>query len=296
MPKMNDRNIARVFPTKTKMCPKDDHAYFGFPPFETPQYDEVHISVTFTWDLRKVEQLQRQWSKYGQIKIGGPAYGNCNGDFVPGMYLKNGVTITSRNCPNNCSFCLVPDREGSIRELPVRSGNIIQDNNLLACSQDHIDRVFDMLRSQKGIVFAGGLETNRVTFEIAEKLGKLNIKEIWLSYDIPSIINKDILSKAIQMLYQQGFRRRQVRCYVLIGFEDDTLKEAESRLREVFHLGALPFAMRYRKPTLSWKDSFVYRERAWNELTALWTQPKRIFNLMRKEATNGKEEQNNRRD
>lgn len=59
--------IARVFPTKTRMCPDDKDAYFGPPSLWTPQYDEVHISVTFTWDLVKVEQLMRGWSKHGTV-------------------------------------------------------------------------------------------------------------------------------------------------------------------------------------------------------------------------------------
>jgi hypothetical protein len=51
--------IARVFPTRTSMTPTDPDAYVGLPDLFTPQYDEVHISVAFTWDIPKVQDLMK---------------------------------------------------------------------------------------------------------------------------------------------------------------------------------------------------------------------------------------------
>lgn len=51
--------IARVFPRKTAMSPTDALAFFGPPTIENiadcikAGVTEVHISVTFTWDLEK---------------------------------------------------------------------------------------------------------------------------------------------------------------------------------------------------------------------------------------------------
>ena len=63
-----------------------------------PEVDEVHISVTFTWDRQRAEELEKQWRDVGvPVKIGGPAYGDrMSPDFVPGRYLKQGYTFTSR--------------------------------------------------------------------------------------------------------------------------------------------------------------------------------------------------------
>ena len=142
--------LARVFPRKTSMSPTDEHAYFG-DPVMFPKYDEVHISVTFTWDIKRGYYLKKQWEMVcDNVKIGGPALEDCVDTFTSGKYLKKGMTITSRGCPNKCGFCLVPEREGKIRELPVVEGNNIADNNLLACSWDHIYDVFEMLKTQRG--------------------------------------------------------------------------------------------------------------------------------------------------
>ena len=89
--------IARVFPTKTNMSPRDKDAYFGPPDMFTPYYDEIHISTVFTWDKKKSSALAKAWLLYGdKVKVGGPAYDAKGGRFVSGKYLKSGVIITSR--------------------------------------------------------------------------------------------------------------------------------------------------------------------------------------------------------
>ena len=248
--------VARVFPTKTSMSPTDKDSYFGAPDLFTPKYDEVHISIAFTWDLWKLNNLCKEWQRFGKIRFGGPAFNDPGNKFVSGMYLKTGVTITSRGCPNNCGFCFVPKREGRLRELPIVPGNIIQDNNLLACSKSHIDKVFSMLKAQRHIDFAGGFEAARVTDEIVEQLRGLKIHQIWLAYDNPGVDKP--LKTAVNRL-SKYFGDRQIRTYVLIGYKDDTIERAEIRLRHVYEIGSLPFAMLYRDEknlphTKEWKQ------------------------------------------
>ena len=272
--------IARVFPRRTKMTPTDENAFVGEPPLGCPVYDEVHISVCFTWDIDITHYLARQWESYGKIMLGGPALSNSKGDFFPGRYLKQGVTITSRGCPNKCWFCLVPKRDGGIRELPIKPGHIVQDDNLLACSNKHIETVFEMLKSQKAIEFSGGLEALRVTPRFAKQLSVLRIRQIWLAYDTPD--DEEPLRYAIENL-KPFFKREKIRCYVLIGYPGDTLSKAETRLKRAWQMGTLPFAMRYRKPANSFNHSFVYHERGWNLLTHQWTRPAIIKSIMGKD-------------
>ena len=71
--------IARVFPRKTAMSPTDALAFFGPPTIENiadsikAGVTEVHISVTFTWDLEKAEDLYYAWQILGvPVEVGGP--------------------------------------------------------------------------------------------------------------------------------------------------------------------------------------------------------------------------------
>jgi len=269
--------IAKVFPRKTKMSPDSPDCYFGPPPLWATRYDEVHISVCFTWDLPKAEMLVQQWSDYGKIKIGGPALDDPGNGFEPGMYLKEGITITSRGCPNNCPWCFVPKREGRIRELEIKPGHIVQDNNLLACSRSHIRKVFEMLRTQRAVDFSGGFEASLISDNIVDELRSLKIKHIWLAYDH---FNAEWSVKEAVEKLRKYFPRDKIRCYVLIGYHRDTLEKAEGRLRWAWKIGTLPFAMRYRTPKAEWVDTFLFKDRAWNILTRQWTRPAIIKSLM----------------
>lgn len=272
-------NIGKVFPRKTSMTPKGFDSYVGKPPLWCPNgYDEIHISVAFTWDIQRAEYLARQWRAFGKVKIGGPALGDPGNSFEPGMYLKEGVTITSRGCPNNCPWCFVPKREGKIRELKIKPGHIIQDNNLLACSKLHIRKVFEMLRTQRAVDFSGGLEASRVTDSIVEELRGLKIKQIWLAYDH---FNAEWSVKAAVEKLRKYFPRDKIRCYVLVGYHRDTLEKAEGRLRWTWEIGTLPFAMRYRTPEAEWGGTFLFKDRAWNLLARQWTRPAITKSIMK---------------
>ena len=260
--------IARVFPTKTSMSPMDRDAYFGEPELFMPEYDEIHISVAFTWDIKRAEWLAKQWEFVAPVKIGGPAMNGEGDGFIPGQYLRLGVIITSRGCPNHCPFCFI---NNPLKEIdPIPEGNIIQDNNLLACSRSHIDKVFQMLSRQHSIVFSGGLEASRIKYDIVEYLRGLRIKELWLAYDRESALND--LMKASYLL-RKYFKRYKMRCYVLTGYGDDTIEKAEVRLMQTFNLGFLPFAMLYRNR----EGEYPQPEREWRQFQRTWCRPAAIM-------------------
>lgn len=83
--------IARVFPRRTAMTPRDGLAFFKEPTIENiadcikADVTEVHISVTFTWDILRAEDLYYAWQILGvPVEVGGPAFDDRMGDFTPG--------------------------------------------------------------------------------------------------------------------------------------------------------------------------------------------------------------------
>lgn len=141
------KKIARVFPRRTSATPHDELAFVGAITMETiaaiarAEPSEIHISATFTWDLPDVDELYESYSVFGvPVEVGGPAFGDRMGDFVPGMYIREGLVFTSRGCNKNCWFCSVPKCcNGEIRELPIVDGWNILDDNVLATSIDTKD-------------------------------------------------------------------------------------------------------------------------------------------------------------
>ena len=262
--------IIRVFPRKTKATPLDDDVRINCGPELWDEADEVHISVTFTWDLPRLEWLFQQWMHVAPIKIGGPATGEKSGDFIPGMYLKKGYVITSRGCPNHCWFCSVPKREGDIRELPITEGWNVLDDNLLACSDKHIKAVFKMLKAQpKPIEFTGGLEAARLKLWMARSLKEMRIKQMFFAYDTPDDLEP--LQAAGKMLIDVGFTiaSHAMRCFVLCGYPKDTIERAEKRILEVMRAGFTPMAM-------LWKDEMGKQDGEWRKFQREWARPQII--------------------
>jgi len=252
------------------MSPTDQDCYFGPPKLNTPIYDEVHISVTFTWDIQKAKDLAVQWQNYGKVKVDGVAIsGESDQPFQAGMYLRRGITITSRGCPNNCSFCMV--RRGLIEFDDFPEGNIVQDNNILACSDRHWRLVMNMLKKQRRIEFKGGLDKYRITPKVAEDLRTLSISTLWLACDQPNGIGP--LRKAVNILTKAGFTRSHLYCFVLIG---DNAKENIHRLREVWKIGCMPFAQLLKN-----KDNSIEYTKSWQRLARRWSRPAIIRTRMK---------------
>lgn len=257
--------IIRVFPSRTSYTPNDEYCFFDVPGMFIPEHDEVHVVTVFTWDIPRAQRLQQDWQAITDkpVKIGGPAFNDpCTAEFVPGLYVAQGITFTSRGCPNNCAFCLVPKREGKLREIEIHPGNIIQDNNFLACSISHRRKVYDMLKKQRRIDFKGGLEAARITDWDIDEMRGLSIHELWLACDSKGSIAT--FKKACERLQKAGFNQNKIRCYTLIG---DDREENENRVKEVYNAGALPFAQLFQPI-----EGKTY-PKEWRQFQRTWQRP-----------------------
>lgn len=264
--------IARVFPRKTVASPDDALSFFGPPPMLVlPEIDEIRVSVAFTYDMARAEELAYQWAQVGvPVRMGGPAFNTPGGDFHPGLYLKKGYVITSRGCPNRCVYgpgqkCMVPEREGGkLRELPITEGWNVLDDNLLACSEAHIRNVFEMLgRQSKRPEFTGGLEQKILKPWHCDLLRRAKTRHMYFAYDTPD--DREPLFEAGRMLREAGFTTAShtLCCYVLIGYSGDTFEKAQKRLEDTIRAGFVPYAMLYR--TQEGKTDPIWRrfQREW---------------------------------
>jgi hypothetical protein len=259
--------IARVFPRITKATPDDDLSFFDAPGMFAPEVDEVHISVAFTWDKERAEWLAGQWQHVAPVRIGGPAYNQPGAAFVSGQYVRPGYVITSRGCPNKCWFCQVWRREPALIELPITSGYNVLDDNILACSQSHVEAVFAMLKKQpQRVEFTGGLEAKRLMPWHVDLLAWLKPKQLFFAYDTPD--DYEPLADAAFMLWNAGFtpQSHSVRAYVLIGWPRDDFQQADFRLRQVLELGIYPMAM-------LWRDESGNTAKEWRSFQRQWARP-----------------------
>lgn len=191
---------------------------------------------------------------------------------VPGYnwFFANGVLV------HNCWFCQVWRRDGDVRELPIKLGWDVLDDNLLACSESHIRQVFDMLQTQpKKARFTGGLEAKRFQRWHAEALADLKPECMFFAYDTPDDLEP--LVEAGRLLNQVGLlsRWKKNRVYVLCGYPKDRFDLAEQRMREAWAAGFFPMAM-------LWRDRKGEKPEGWSKFARYWASPI-ICGLMLKE-------------
>ena len=251
------------------------------------------VSVVFTWQFRSALTMgyKHHRATGGDVEIGGPAVElvrrpnesvwnprrrwlrfprvpRDDKGVVDVMGLVNpDATFTTRGCPNKCGFCAVPRVEGSFRELKRwRPAPIVCDNNLLACSQRHFERVLVSLKQFGRADFNQGLDCRLLRLWHADQLGRLykggTKVKVRFAFDRMNVQSR--LLEAIDRVLTSGIPRQSIGVYVLIGF-NDTPEEAIERLEIVRMLKIRPNPMRYQPLRALKKNSYVYEGGGWTE-------------------------------
>jgi len=269
-------NLVRVFPRRTRATPDDMLAFYGPPDLlaYAAEPDKVHVSVTFSADKPKAEMMAQQWSRLAPTTIGGRVYGEYELEFTPGKYIKPGYTFTSRGCPRRCWFCDVWKRRPEATPIPiVHDGWNVLDDNLLACPEWHVRRVFDMLRRQnRPIQFTGGLEALSLKDYQVELLAGLKpLPVCFFAYDPGDAF--ETLESAARRMLAAGFTRQshRLRTYVLVGYPFDSFEKAEKRLDDMVRIGFTPMAMLWQPDTPSaekWRPAAE-----WKRFQRRWARP-----------------------
>lgn len=235
--------------------------------------DTAYISVVFTWLLPAAYSLAVWYRQQGyKVQAGGSAVklmpnylagvADTNGASVDALPRHNpAATFTSRGCIRRCDFCAVPITEGALVELATFLPlPIVCDNNILACSMRHFDRVIDALMACRGVDFNQGLDARLLRPYHIDRLKDLDIAVIRFAFDDISL--ESTVVSAIERIVKAGYPRRKVRCYVLVNY-DDTPAGALYRCTILKSLGILPFAQRYQP-----RDTLVFN----SYVSPNWTQ------------------------
>jgi hypothetical protein len=230
--------------------------------------DTAYLSIPFTWELKNAYSRAIWYSMQGyKVRAGGPAVdlmpekisdvADISGSVNALPHHNPDATFTSRGCIRKCSFCAVWRTEGQLRELNDDEWEpkpIVCDNNLLACSQKHFDRVIDRLKPLSGIIdFNQGLDARLLTKHHAERLAELYCI-VRLAWD--HIDTGNAFMAAYEKLRRAHIPKSRIQVYVLIGYKD-TPEDAWFRLRTVYNLGSLPNPMRYNPLDATERDAYV---------------------------------------
>lgn len=171
------------------------------------------------------------------------------------------ATRSTVGCPNNCAFCGVDKIEPRSVELPQWPDRPVYcDNNILASSRKHFDRVIERLKKHNFADFNQGLDTRLLTKYHADRFSELNNPTLRLAWDTPS--QESAFMYAFQLLRNAGIAKKYIRCYVMIGFRD-TPENAYYRLTTVKSLGIKLMPMRYNPLDTLKRNTYVDEAAGW---------------------------------
>ena len=229
--------------------------------------DILYISCVFTWHRAYAFQVKKMYESLGvKVEVGGsgvdikkelpyevehfkPDYNLYKIDYSMGF--------TSRGCIRRCPWCIVPKKEGYIKDHapleefldPRFDKLILLDNNFLA-SPNWEKNLREIIARRLKVNFNQGLDIRLIDRYNAKLLYKtrfynhnFNHRQLHFAWDLPQI--EDQVMKGIKILFDVGFKPWNLMFYVLVGY-NTSFEEDMYRVKKLIQLRIDPFVMIYR--------------------------------------------------
>lgn len=161
----------------------------------------------------------------------------------------------TRGCCNNCSFCIVSDKEGlcsykvaDLTEFWSGQKRIkILDPNLLAC-RDHTDLLRQLADSKAKVDFNQGLDARFINEDNLKLLKQIKIERLHFAFDFMRF-EKQII-KGLEMAREAlKIDRRDCTVYMLTNF-NTSIEDDLYRINKIREIGFCPDVRIYRKESL----------------------------------------------
>lgn len=260
--------------------------------FNIKDPDKIYISTVFEKNHDQVNGIRLMHPNV-PIEMGGSGwdlYTNLQPniekqrpdyDLYPSTYSQG---FTTRGCIRNCGFCIVPQKEGTIKphHHPEDFHDdrfkecLIMDNNILAAPSAWWKSVFQWFIDHNIKMRENGMDIRLLTDESASMLKDLRLKNgPTFAWDLPDIHAH--VKSGIDKLISAGFRPRDISFYILINF-NTTLYKDLSRVYTLRERGVCSYVMTYNWDHIKFKRDIETRikiklERWANARAAYWKVP-----------------------
>ena len=178
-----------------------------------------------------------------------------------GWFFVNNVLV------HNCYFCVVPKKEGKIREVgdvyDIWDGKakdiILLDNNILALPKTFFKICKQLKKEGLGVDFNQGLDHRLLTDKICQQLFSLRYGgrsggKIRFAFD--DIAYESSVLKALKMLRKHGMKDWNTRWYVYVGVKD-TVETVLRRVNIIRDWKQAAFVMRDRDERVQKNEDFT---------------------------------------
>jgi len=213
--------------------------------------------------------------------------------------FRQSIGFTQRGCRLNCSFCVVPQKEGKVR--PERSiaeiwrGDpwprelLLLDNDFFGQPQWR-ERIQEIRDGGFKVSFNQGINARCLTEEAAEAIASVNYrddsmkdKRIYTAWD--NRADEERLFLGLNRLVKYGVKPDHIMVYMLCGYwPGETQQDREYRRKRLRDFGARPFPMVYAKtPELMGFQRWVIRRGdvgknacSWDDFVAANYRPEKV--------------------
>lgn len=239
----------------------------GSIPFPHVNPDLVYIACVFSWNRPKALALSKMFKC--EVRLGGIGFDSELPDEIEhimpdySLYrIDYSVGFTSRGCIRKCPWCVVPQKEGHIRDHapvsefwnPQHRKLILLDNNILASPKWKENFEF-IIVNRLEVNILQGLDIRLVNDETTKWLTLLRSEtqsfsgRDMLHFAFDDIRYEKEVRKGIETMKNHGIRPSSQTFFFLCGFKEPTFQpEDMTRFKILRELGVNPFVMIYRDP------------------------------------------------
>ncbi len=175
---------------------------------------------------------------------------------------RRSIGFTQRGCRLKCSFCVVPRKEGAVRQEktvaqlwrgdPWPRELLLLDNDFFG-QEKWRERIAEMREGNFKVSFNQGINARFLTDEAAEaaasvdyRNARMNTKRIYTAWD--NRRDEERLMAGLNRLVKYGVKPDQIMVYILVGYwPGETLADAEYRRVKLREFGARPYPMPYKR-------------------------------------------------
>ncbi len=207
------------------------------------RYDRVYSSKVFDFtpvDPYLPEDALRGGTGYRDIPIDKtlpPEIDDMFPDYSIYPECDYAIGYLTRGCPNNCRWCVVPQKEGKIRAYRgwkeiVRQDTdklVLMDNNILACEYG-INQLESLTGSRYRIDLNQGMDARLVTEQAADILSRLS----WIRFIRFSCDQREQIApvrRAVELLMERGVRPYRIFIYLLVTADIEDASERVEALK-----------------------------------------------------------------
>lgn len=269
-----------------------------------PEWDRVYGSLIFERTRPNAELARRAWPG---IILGGTGWDATTSleehgittrrqDYSDFPAWHQSIGFTQRGCRLRCAFCVVPSKEGAVREEqtiaelwrgePWPRELILLDNDFFG--QPHwSDRIAEMKAGGFRVSFNQGINARMLTDETAAAIASVDYrddsmrsKRIYTAWDNRK--DEARLFAGLEALVRHGVRPDHIMVYILVGYwPGETAQDRDYRRARLREFGARPYPMPFvRTPELvgfqRWVIGAYDKRIPWDRWVAARYEPRNL--------------------